>query len=182
MSQSFQIVATESLLRSTVFSVERRTVANDRATFDRDVVTHQGAVAIVAVDADGRVGLIRQYRAPFDRFNLEIPAGTLDVADENALNAAKRELLEELGCRAQRWTLLGRFMVSPGWTDQLMTIYEARELTLVERSPHGPEEISASVHWLSVDQVRELLRSPEPVDATTTIGLSRVLGNVLGND
>lgn len=155
---------------------------SDGTRFFRDVATHKGAVAIVAVDDQGRIGLIRQYRAPIDRLSLEIPAGTLDVAGEDPLDAAQRELLEELGCCALRWKLLGQFMVSPGWTNQVMTIYEARELTFVERSPDGPEEVSSSVHWMSVKELRDALGDAVAVDATTALGLGRVLGSVLGDD
>lgn len=179
MSDSFHIEGAEVLFRSHIFAVERRTVRHDETTFERDVVLHPGAVAVLAINDAGEVGFIRQYRATFDELLLEIPAGTQDVPGESALETAKRELLEEIGYEAVEWTLLGRFMNSPGWTNQVMTIYEARNLTPRERAPAGPEERSSSVHWLSPTLIRETLRSANAMDLTTALALHRVFGAFL---
>jgi len=176
VSGEFRIVGTTPLLSSHVFDVERRTVEHDGMKFERDVVTHKGAAAVLVVNENNEIGLIRQYRAAFDLVNWEIPAGTFDVEGEDPLSTAKRELAEELGVEAARWTLLGRFMTSPGWTDQVMTIFEARELTMVPRAPAGPEEVSSSVHWLAPDELREVLRRQPAVDSTMTVALNRVFG------
>jgi 8-oxo-dGTP pyrophosphatase MutT (NUDIX family) len=100
VSDSFEIARTEKLLHSKVFEVERRTIRHDETTFERDVATHRGAVAILAINGHEKIGLVRQYRAPFDTYLWEIPAGTQDVVDEEALDTAKRELREELGVAA----------------------------------------------------------------------------------
>ena len=176
MSGEFRIVGTTPLLTSHVFDVERRTIEHDGTQFQRDVVTHKGAAAVLVLNERNEIGLIRQYRATFDLVNWEIPAGTYDVEGEDPLATAKRELAEELGVTAAKWTLLGRFMTSPGWTNQVMTIFEARELTMVPRVPVGPEEASSSVHWLAADQLRELLRQQRAVDSTMTVALHRVFG------
>jgi ADP-ribose pyrophosphatase len=182
VSDSFHVERADPLLHSYVFDVERRTVRHDNATFERDVVTHQGAVAILAIDDQGNVGFIRQYRAPFDSYQWEIPAGTRDVTDEDPLDTAKRELREELGCDASQWILLGRFMVSPGWTNQTMIIYEARGLTHRDRLPEGPEEVASSVHWLAPSALQEILRSEDAIDSTVAIALNRVFGSFLDHD
>jgi ADP-ribose pyrophosphatase len=182
VSDQFRVVQTERLLDSFVFNVERRTVDHDGHTFERDVVTHLGAVAILAINDHDEVGFLRQYRATFDRYDLEIPAGTLDVPGEDTLDAARRELLEELGCEAEQWTLLGRFMVSPGWSDQLMTIYEARQLTQRERRPMGPEERTSTVLWLSKEALRSTLRDEGTLDATMVVALHRVFGSFFDVD
>lgn len=176
MSGAFSIDSSELLLTSHVFGVERRTVLHDGERYERDVVTHPGGVAILAVDAEGRIGVLRQWRSPFDAFLWEIPAGTRDVDGEDELMTAQRELEEELGVRADEWHLLGRFMVSPGWTNQVMTIFEARELSVVERAPMGPEEVNASIHWFTPTEFRELLRAEPAMDSTVTIALHRVFG------
>jgi ADP-ribose pyrophosphatase len=177
VSDAFRIVGTKKLLQSHVFGVEQRTVEHDDVTFQRDVVTHLGAVAILAINDHEKIGMIRQYRTPFDRFCWELPAGTLDVPGEDALSAAQRELGEELGCEASRWTLLGRFMTSPGWSNQLMTVFEARGLTETGRRPAGPEEAGASVRWFSHDELRETLRREPAIDNTTVVALGRVYGS-----
>ena len=176
MSDTFRIVGTKKLLQSRVFGVEQRTVQHDDVTFERDVVIHLGAVSILAINERDEIGLIRQYRTPFDRFSWEAPAGTLDVPGEDPLDAAKRELAEELGCEASSWSMLGRFMTSPGWSNQLMTIFEARDLTMTSRAPAGPEEMSASVRWFNRDELRETLRREPAVDNTTVVALGRVFG------
>ncbi len=177
MSDAFHIEGTSQLLRSHVFDVERRTIGHDGTTFDRDVAVHRGAVAVLAVNDVGEIGLIRQYRSTFDRFTWEIPAGTLDVDGEEPLATAQRELLEEMGVVASDWTLLGRFMNSPGWTDQVMTIYEARGLADAQRAPAGPEESSSTVHWLAKEELRETLRREPAIDSTMVVALHRVFGN-----
>ena len=164
------------VFHSHVFNVERRTIRHGDTTFVRDVAVHHGAVAVLAVNDLGQVGFIRQYRATFDELTLEIPAGTRDVEGEPPLETAKRELLEEMGYVAHEWTLLGRFMNSPGWTNQVMTIYEARELTQGERAPAGPEERSSTIEWLSPEELRRTLQSAPAIDSTTTIALHRVFG------
>ncbi|HEV3268993.1 MAG TPA: NUDIX hydrolase [Acidimicrobiales bacterium] len=164
------------MFHSHVFDVERRTIRHGETTFERDVAVHHGAVAVLAVNELGQIGFIRQYRATFDELLLEIPAGTRDVEGESPLATAKRELLEELGYEAADWTLLGRFMNSPGWTNQVMTVYEARQLTERERDPAGPEERSSTILWLSPEEVRRTLRGTPAVDSTTAIALHRVFG------
>ncbi|HUX04141.1 MAG TPA: NUDIX hydrolase [Acidimicrobiales bacterium] len=176
MSGSFRIEGTRALLHSYVFDVERRIVAHEGATFERDVVLHPGAVAILALDDHQRVGLVRQYRATVDRVTLEIPAGTQDVAGESPLATAQRELLEELGCSGASWRELGRFMSSPGWTDQIMTIFEARELTMRARDPEGPEESAAQVLWLTREELRVALAREDAIDSTMAVALHRVFG------
>ncbi len=176
MSDDFKITAVSSLLKSHVFAVERRTVEHRDRSFHRDVVTHPGAVAILARDDQGRVGVLRQYRAPFDRYTLEIPAGTLDINAEAPLDAAKRELHEELGCDADYWRLLGKFMVSPGWSTQLMHIFEAGTLTMGERRPAGPEEAASTVDWYSPDQLRTVLDAEPAIDSTMAVALNLVYG------
>jgi 8-oxo-dGTP pyrophosphatase MutT (NUDIX family) len=176
VSDSFRIDGTTELLQSHVFKVERRRVVHHNETFERDVATHPGAVAILVIDNDGAIGLIRQYRATFDSYTWEIPAGTQDIEGEEPLHAAKRELKEEMGCTASRWTLLGRFMNSPGWTNQVMTIFEARDLEIGERNPAGPEEDSSTIHWLLPADLRKVLRGEPAVDSTMAVALNRVFG------
>ena len=176
MSDDFRITAVSSLLTSHVFAVERRTVEHQDRSFHRDVVTHRGAVAILARDQEGRVGVLRQYRTPFDRVTLEIPAGTLDVDGEEPLDAAKRELHEELGAEAGAWRLLGRFMVSPGWSTQVMHIFEASDLTISDRRPAGPEESASTVAWYAHDELLAVLRAEPAIDSTMAVALNLVYG------
>jgi 8-oxo-dGDP phosphatase len=97
----------------------------------RDVLEHPGAVAVVALDADERVLMIRQYRHPVGRLLWEIPAGLRDVAGEPPHETARRELVEEAGYRAARWSVLADVFTSPGISNERVRIFLARDLTEV---------------------------------------------------
>lgn len=99
----------------------------------REVVEHDRAVAVVALDDAGKVVLIEQYRHPLGHRLWELPAGLMDVDDEPALLAAQRELVEETGLTASRWELLVDIAVSPGFTTEAVRVFLARELTDVGR-------------------------------------------------
>jgi ADP-ribose pyrophosphatase len=180
VSDDFVIIDSDVILESFVFDVERRTIAHQGEEFQRDVVVHPGAVAILAIDADGRVAIISQYRATVDRFTFEVPAGTCDISGEEPLETAKRELLEEVGVEAEHWQQLGSFMNSPGWTSQTMHIFEAKGLTTVGRTPHGPEEESSHILWLHPSELRELLLDQPSIDSTLAVALHRIYGGFFG--
>jgi ADP-ribose pyrophosphatase len=112
----------------------------DGSRSERDVAGHPGAVAIVAIDSEDRVLLVRQWRTPAARVLLEIPAGTLDVDEatgetENPDLAARRELEEETGYRAVTWRRLAQFWTAPGFASELMHLYLATDL-----APAHPDE------------------------------------------
>jgi ADP-ribose pyrophosphatase len=120
----------------------------DGTTATRDVCGHPGAVAVVAVDDDDNVLLVRQYRHPAGRTLLEIPAGTLDPDPsrpdgvEDPALAARRELEEETGYRAESWELLTSFWTAPGFATELMHLYLATGLrpAHAEEDRRGPDE------------------------------------------
>jgi ADP-ribose pyrophosphatase len=112
----------------------------DGSRSERDIVGHPGAVAIVAIDAEDRVLLVRQWRTPARKVLLEIPAGTLDVDEATGVTedpdlAARRELEEETGYRAGTWRKLAEFWTAPGFASELMRLYLATEL-----APAHPDE------------------------------------------
>ena len=99
----------------------------------REIVLHRGASAIVPVDAEGNVYLVRQYRMPLQKISLEIPAGKLDSFAEDRLSAAKRELEEETGYTAKEWIDMGDYYPTPAYCDERITLYLARGLELGQR-------------------------------------------------
>lgn len=120
----------------------------DGRRHQREIVGHPGAVAIVALDDEDRVLLVRQFRTAAGRTLLEIPAGTLDVdevtgATENPDGAAARELEEETGFRAGRWRKLGAFWTAPGFATELMHLYLATDLRPAHADRLGPDEDEA---------------------------------------
>jgi 8-oxo-dGDP phosphatase len=110
----------------------------DGVLFTRDVVVHPGAVGVVALDQDERVLLVQQYRHPVGQRLLEVPAGLLDVAGEDYLAAARRELYEEAHVRAEDWRVLVDYFTSPGMTTESLRVYLARGLSDV---PHGERHV-----------------------------------------
>jgi len=101
-------------------------------------------VAILALDDQDRVLMVRQWRVAAGQALLEIPAGTLDVADDGSIEdpdlAARRELEEETGMRAGTWRLLARFYSAPGFTSELMHLYLATDLRPADGHRLGPDE------------------------------------------
>ena len=97
----------------------------------REYVHHPGGAAVVALDGDGNVYLERQFRYPYRKVVIEIPAGKLEEG-EDPFDAIRRELKEEIGATAGRWDALGCIMPSVGYTDEVLWLYLARELTFGE--------------------------------------------------
>ncbi len=137
----------------------------------REIVEHHGAVAIVPLDAQDRVVMVRQYRPAAARELLEIPAGTLEEGEDPAL-CATRELKEETGYRAALWQALGYFYSSPGFSTEKMYLYLARQLTLTEASPEEDEELT--VETVPFAEAIDRIERGVIVDAKTIIGLLRV--------
>ncbi len=123
---SWPVVATTDIYQGYVIGVRRDTLrASDGSTFDRDVVSHRGSVAVVALDDQERLLVVTQYRHPPQRRLVELPAGLLDFPGEDPEDAAKRELAEEGHARAEHWSRLLELVLSPGVSDEVITIYLA---------------------------------------------------------
>lgn len=147
----------------------------------RDVVAHPGAVAIVALDPDGCVLMVRQFRLAAGRTLLEIPAGTLDRAADGSGTvedpdlAAPRELEEETGFRAASWEHLGAFWTAPGFATELMHLYLARDLTPAHGDRLGPDADERleleHVPWAEAVAMAE---RGEIADAKSLVGLFRL--------
>ena len=130
----------------------------------REVVYHPGGVAVLALDEDKTVYLVRQYRYPIQQLLLELPAGKLDHgAEEDRLLGAQRELSEETGLEASEWTYLGYTLASPGFCDEALHMYLARGLT--RKGQHLDEDEFLDVVTMPFD---ELVR--QVMDGTITDG------------
>lgn len=108
----------------------------------RELIRHVGAVAVVPLTADGKVIIERQYRYPLDMVITEIPAGKLDSKAEDRLEAAKRELKEETGITAGKWTDMGVYYPAAAYTDEKITMYLAEELDFGEQNLDEDEFIN----------------------------------------
>ncbi len=140
-------------------------------TARREVVEHLGAVAVVALDAEGSVTLIHQYRHPVGRRLWELPAGLIDKAGEDPVGAAKRELVEEVGLSAERWETLVDVAASPGFTDEVVRVYLARELSEVDREILGEEEADLVMRKFPLAEAVRMALAGELVNGATVGGV-----------
>ena len=141
----------------------------------RDILEHPGAVAVLALDDDERVLMIRQYRHPVGRLLWEIPAGLRDVAGEPLHVTAQRELVEEAGYRAARWQVLTDAFSSPGISTERLRIFLARglaEVPAAERS-YVPEHEEAQLvpAWVPLDQAVAHILAGDLHNAVTALGI-----------
>ncbi|MDR3593023.1 MAG: NUDIX hydrolase [Negativicutes bacterium] len=134
----------------------------------REVVDHPGAVAVVPVTDDGRVILVKQYRYPVEEILLEIPAGKLDPG-EDPDDCAKRELEEETGYVAGRLEKLTSIYTAPGFTNEIIHLYIARDLVEAVQKLDGDEFID--IELFSAAQLKEMVANRTLKDAKTLTGL-----------
>ncbi len=131
----------------------------------REVARHVGASAVVPVDGDGNVWLVKQFRAPIDQILLEVPAGKLDYKGEDRLEAAKRELKEETGLTAGEWTHLSDIVTTPGFSDELISLYLARDLSAGQSHPDDDEFLN--VVKLPLNELVAMIARGQVTDAKT---------------
>ncbi len=147
----------------------------DGEVVGRDVLEHPGAVAILALDSEERVLLIRQYRHPVGRMLWEVPAGLRDVAGEPLRVTAERELLEEVGYRAATWQVLADSFSSPGISTERLRIFFARGLVKVPEAERSyvpeHEEAHLTLAWVSLDEAVALFLAGELHNGVTAIGI-----------
>ena len=137
-----------------VWDVRSDTFAYNGEDIVRQYVDHPGAAAIVAIDDDGRVLLIQQYRHPIRHRDWEVPAGLLDVVGESPLETAKRELAEEADLAASSWEPLVSIFTTPGGNDEVVHLFLARGLTpLGEAHAREAEEADIRVEWVPLSEV-----------------------------
>ncbi len=165
LSDAIGLPEVNQLDKQTVFSGRIWNVVRSKFNFygeqiSREYIEHPGAVAVFALNSSNEVLLIRQYRAPVNEFLLEIPAGLLDVAGEDKLDTAKRELREEADYAAKDWELLQEFHTTPGSSSETITIFLARELTpLAEKFERIAEEKHLEVSWVPFAELLSAVRS-----------------------
>lgn len=145
---------------------------------DLEIVRHPGAAAVVPVDPEGNVVMVRQYRYAVDGWLLEIPAGKLDAPGEDPRVCAERELLEETGYRADRISALGAIWVSPGFTDEQIALFLAEDLTAGEQQLEADEVLHVERVPLA-DAIEQAYRGDitDAKSATALMRADRLLRN-----
>ena len=147
----------------------------NKHVMDVEVVGHPGGSAVVAVDSDMRVCLLRQYRFIFDDWFWELPAGKID-SGQTTLETARRELAEEAGLGAERWGSLGESVSSPGVFRERVALYLAEGLYPVEASAEPGEMIESQ--WVSLQDALSWAESGRISDAKSVIGLFRAAAHL----
>src|SRR5690606_21006064 len=151
-----EVLASSRVYAGRVWDVRRERFLFGGHELERDFVEHPGAVAVLARDADDRVLLINQYRHPVRSRDWELPAGLLDVVGEDPLLAAQRELAEEADLVADSWEELVTFATSPGGSDEVIRIFEARGVAPApEVFARSGEEAELVVRWAPLAEVVE---------------------------
>jgi len=164
-------IASHPFYRGRVIEVssERLQFPNGRE-HEIDFVRHPGAAAVVALDHDHRVCLVRQYRHGIGDFLWEIPAGKLDPGEAPEV-CAVRELAEETGVRARRWSALGRYLPAPALFTEVIHLYLARELELGPPAPDSDEDLE--VTWVPLETAVSRVLQGEWSDGKTALALFR---------
>jgi ADP-ribose pyrophosphatase len=167
----------ETVFKGRVFSVEvGEKVHPDGRSHIVQIVRHSPSVVLIPIEDDGRVVLIRQFRAPLDREIWEFPAGRVDPG-ESAEAAARRECEEEIGRVPQQLQRLGAFYPAPGFCDEQLIFFRACELRMPPpdsvHKPDDDEDIAA--RSMSVAEARAMLERGEIVDLKTAFALSALV-------
>jgi 8-oxo-dGTP pyrophosphatase MutT (NUDIX family) len=169
----FAHIGEELLVDGHVVNFVRATYsAPDGALFTREIARSPGAVAVVPLLAgSGHVRLVRQYRPAYDRWLIEVPAGTRDVPGEPPAECGRRELAEEAGLAAAEMVHLTDMFPSPGMTDSVLSVFLATGCTPVARQLHGPEEEHMELFDVTLDEAIGMVESGRIGDAKSVVGL-----------
>ena len=180
--ERWEVVGSEVRFKGRVIQVRTDRVrmpnGDTSEIIERDVVVHPGSVAVLGLDDDDRVLLIRQYRHPVARLLWEPPAGLRDVDGEAPWRTAARELAEEAGYRAREWHTLADVYTSPGMTNERVRIFLARGLSEVPEDEvdfeRVHEEADMPVAWVPLDEAVAAVRRGDIHNPLAVMGILSV--------
>lgn len=167
-----EILASERVFEGKVWDIRRDDFLLDGQRITREYMDHTGAVAVLALDDQDRVLLIKQYRHPVQTRDWELPAGLLDIHGESPLLAAQRELAEEADLVAEQWDLLTEFMTSPGGSNEVLRVYLARGVSAApEVFERTEEEAGIELRWVPLDQAVDAVLSRDLQNSILALAL-----------
>ena len=162
-------IATREIHKGRIIDVREDTVIMpDGSTALRELVAHHGGVGVIAVTEDRDVFMVSQYRIAARCMMLEIPAGKLEKGESHS-ECGKRELLEETGCTCTEYIYLGAYYATPGYCEEKLHLYLARNLTY--KGQHLDEGEFLNVHKMKLDKLYEMVMNNEIIDAKTAIAI-----------
>lgn len=147
------------------FEVNRLRLPN-KAEGEWECIRHPGGALAVPVTEDGKLILLRQYRFAIQGRIIEFPAGTLEL-NEDPLETVQREIQEETGYRANKWDKLGEFFLAPGYSDEILYAFLARDLEKLETPPAKEDDEDIEILYYTPEELEKAFLDGEPVDAKT---------------
>jgi ADP-ribose pyrophosphatase len=145
------------------FEVNRLRLPN-KAEGEWECIRHPGGALAVPVTAEGKLVLVRQYRFAVQGRVLEFPAGTVEP-NEDPLETVQREIEEETGYSAQKWDKLGEFFLAPGYSDEIIYAFLARDLEKLDKPPKQDDDEDIETVLLAPEELEKAILEGEPVDA-----------------
>lgn len=169
MSFEEKTVSSESIYEGKVISLRKEVIVQpDGRKAEREIIAHSGGVGVIAVDDEKNVYMVSQYRTAAKSMMLEIPAGKKEYG-EDPLECGKRELIEETGYEGGEFVHLGDYYATPGYCEEVLNIYLARNLKFVGQNLDDGEFLNVSKH--SLDELYQMVMNNEIHDAKTAIAI-----------
>jgi ADP-ribose pyrophosphatase len=162
-----ELIQPQIFIRSRKFAFEtNRLRLPNGSVGDWSCIRHPGGALAVPVTAEGKFVLVKQYRFALQGRVLEFPAGTIESQDD-PFQTIQREIEEETGYRARRWTHLGQFPLAPGYSDELIYAYLAQDLERLEHPPAQDEDEDIELVLMSAQEFEAAVHRGDPIDAKT---------------
>lgn len=169
-------LSTETIYEGKIFKMEKVKVSLPNGKIsERDIVRHNGAVAIIAMKDDGKVLFVEQFRKTIDEVLFELPAGKLEP-NENPEECALRELEEETGYKAKTVTFLGKIVMTPGFSDEIIHFYYATGLS--EGVKNRDEDEFINIHEFDLKEINEMINDGKIYDSKTVCGI-KIFENII---
>lgn len=170
-------ISRDQIVTTHYFNIDHVTYeSNQIGSFERYFVHENNGetVGIIAIDADGKIPLVEQYRIANHRWTLEIPAGHANTPSERPKDVAERKLAEEAGFKASRLVQFTRFMNTPGYSTQHTSLFLATGLTATEREAIGPETPRSNVRMVPLEDAYQMVVNGTVLDAKSVIAILRL--------